>query len=74
MKAGEERVFYGWYVVAVAFLTNFMSTGTGFYIFNALMNPLCDQRGWTRSELNAAPAIGLAERAATGFFGVAAVA
>jgi len=59
MKAGEERVFYGWYVVAVAFLTNFMSTGTGFYIFNALMNPLCDQRGWTRTELNAAPAIGL---------------
>jgi OFA family oxalate/formate antiporter-like MFS transporter len=37
-----------------------MSTGTGFYIFNALMTPLCDQRGWTRTEMNAAPAIGLA--------------
>ncbi len=60
MKDGEQRVFYGWYVVAVAFMTNFMSTGTGFYIFNALMNPLCDQRGWTRTELNAAPAIGMA--------------
>jgi OFA family oxalate/formate antiporter-like MFS transporter len=59
MKGGEERVFYGWYVVAVAFLTNFMATGTGFYIFNALMKPLCDERGWTRTELNAAPAIGL---------------
>ncbi len=59
MKAGEDRVFYGWYVVAVAFLANFMATGTGFYIFNALMNPLCDERGWTRTELNAAPAIGL---------------
>jgi OFA family oxalate/formate antiporter-like MFS transporter len=59
MKAGEDRIFYGWHVVAVAFLTNFMSTGTGFYIFNALMTPLCDQRGWTRTELNAAPAIGL---------------
>ena len=47
MKTGEERVFYGWYVVAVAFFTNFMSTGTGFYIFNALMTPLCDERGWT---------------------------
>jgi sugar phosphate permease len=60
MHSGEEKVFYGWYVVAVAFFTNFMSTGTGFYIFNALMTPLCDQRGWTRTELNAAPAIGLA--------------
>jgi len=60
METGENRVFYGWYVVAVAFLTNFMATGTGFYIFNALMNPLCDEKGWTRTELNAAPAIGLA--------------
>jgi sugar phosphate permease len=60
MEPGENRVFYGWYVVAVAFLTNFMATGTGFYIFNALMNPLCDEKGWTRTELNAAPAIGLA--------------
>ena len=60
MKAGEDRIFYGWHVVAVAFLTNFMATGTGFYIFNALMSPLCDQKGWTRTELNAAPAIGLA--------------
>jgi sugar phosphate permease len=60
MQPGENRVFYGWYVVAVAFLTNFMATGTGFYIFNALMNPLCDEKGWTRTELNAAPAIGLA--------------
>ena len=60
MNSGEDKVFYGWYVVAVAFLTNFMATGTGFYIFNALMTPLCDQRGWTRTELNAAPAIGLA--------------
>ncbi len=60
MNSGEDRVFYGWYVVAVAFLTNFMATGTGFYIFNALMNPLCEQKGWTRTELNAAPAIGMA--------------
>jgi sugar phosphate permease len=59
MNSGEPKVFYGWYVVAVAFLTNFMATGTGFYIFNALMTPLCDQRGWSRTELNAAPAIGL---------------
>ncbi len=55
----RKRLFYGWHVVAVAFLANFMATGSGFYVFNALMNPLCDERGWTRTELNAAPAIGL---------------
>jgi MFS family permease len=59
-KSGRERIFYGWYVVGVALLTNFMATGTGFYIFNALMGPLCDERGWTRTEVNAAPSIGLA--------------
>lgn len=55
----KRRFFYGWRVVAVAFVANFMATGSGFYVFNALMNPLCEQRGWTRTELNAAPAIGL---------------
>jgi len=55
----RRRFFYGWRVVAVAFVTNFMATGSGFYVFNALMNPLCEQRGWTRTELNAAPAIAL---------------
>lgn len=55
----RKSLFYGWYVVAVAFVANFMATGSGFYVFNALMNPLCEQRGWTRTELNAAPAIGL---------------
>jgi len=55
----QGRIFYGWYIVAVAFVSNFMATGTGFYIFNAFMNPLCEQRGWTRTELNAAPAIGM---------------
>ena len=58
-RLGEEGVFYGWYVVGVAFLANFMATGTGFYIFNALMNPLCDARGWSRTEVNVAPAIGM---------------
>ncbi|MEW6441665.1 MAG: MFS transporter [bacterium] len=56
---GREKIFYGWYVVAVAFVANFMVTGSGFYVFNALINPLCDQRGWTRTEINAAPAIGM---------------
>ncbi len=59
-KSGRESVFYGWYIVGAAFLANFMATGTGFYIFNALMTPLCDERGWTRTQVNAAPSIGLA--------------
>lgn len=49
-----SRVFYGWYIVAVAFFCNFMVTGTGFYTFNAFMEPLCATRGWTREGINLA--------------------
>lgn len=60
-----ERIFYGWYIVAAAFIANFMSVGTGFYAFNAFMEPLCDAYGWTRTQVNMALVIGTP----FGFFG-----
>ena len=54
----ENRFFYGWYIVAVAFMANFMAVGTYFYILNAFMQPLCDLRGWTRTDMNGALAVG----------------
>ncbi len=53
-----NKLFYGWYIVAMAFTVNFMATGVGFYIFNAFMMPLCEEKGWTRAEVNLAPVIG----------------
>ena len=53
-----KRLFYGWYIVIVAFFGHFMATGMAFYIFNAFINPLCDTRNWSRTEINAAPSIG----------------
>jgi sugar phosphate permease len=47
-------------VVGVAFLANLLSTGTTFYVFNAFLLPLCEARGWTRAEVNAAPMLGFA--------------
>jgi MFS family permease len=35
-----------------------MATGMAFYIFNAFINPLCESRNWSRTEINAAPGIG----------------
>ena len=52
------RLFYGWFIVAVAFAANFMATGVGFYVFNAFMKPLCELRGWTRADINLGPVIG----------------
>ena len=40
----------------MAFAANFMSAGTGFYLMNAFMEPLCDARNWTRTDISLAPA------------------
>ena len=50
--------FFGWRVVWATVMANFMATGSGFYIFNAFMKPLCDSRNWSRTDLNAAAIIG----------------
>ncbi len=52
------RIFYGWYIVGAAFIANFMSVGTGFYAFNAFLEPLCNTYGWTRTQVNMALVIG----------------
>jgi sugar phosphate permease len=50
------KIFYGWYIVLMAFTANFMSAGTGFYLMNAFMEPLCEARHWTRTDISLAPA------------------
>ena len=44
-------------------MANFLSVGTGFYIFNAFMEPLQKARGWSRTDINIALVIGM-------FFGI----
>lgn len=57
-SARDSGIFYGWYNVAMAFTANFMATGTAFYIFNAFMQPLQDEHGWTSTQINIALVIG----------------
>ena len=56
----NSGIFYGWFIVVIAFMANFLSVGSGFYAFNAFMEPLCDLRGWTRTDVNLALTIGMA--------------
>jgi len=51
----NKKIFYGWYIVLMAFIANFMSVGTGFYLMNAFMEPLCEARNWTRTDISLAP-------------------
>ncbi|HUT55864.1 MAG TPA: MFS transporter [bacterium] len=55
---GQNMIFYGWYVAGMAFVVNFMATGTGFYVFNAFMEPLVKERGWTYTQINRSLMIG----------------
>jgi OFA family oxalate/formate antiporter-like MFS transporter len=55
----RPQIFYGWYIVMIAFMANFMSVGTGFYLMNAFMEPLCEAHGWTRTEISLAPGYGV---------------
>lgn len=54
----ESRFFYGWYIILTAFIANFMSVGTGFYVFNAFMQPLCTAHGWSRTDISLALSAG----------------
>ncbi|MDA3897250.1 MAG: MFS transporter [Desulfobacteraceae bacterium] len=54
----KSKIYYGWYIAAVAFWGYFLAVGTGFYAFNAFLEPLCNARGWTRTDLNLALVIG----------------
>ena len=58
MKQKNSKIYYGWYIAGVAFWGYFLAVGTGFYAFNAFLEPLCNARGWTRTDLNLALVIG----------------
>ncbi len=60
MEHNNSKIYYGWYIAAVAFCGYFLAVGTGFYAFNAFLEPLCNARGWTRTDLNLALVIGTA--------------
>ena len=44
-------MFYGWKLVWLGMLGNFMLLGGAFYIMNAFIEPLTVLRGWTRAEI-----------------------
>ena len=45
-------VYYGWRIVAVAFLTHCLTVGCVFYSFGVFFTPLIREFGWSRAELS----------------------
>jgi MFS family permease len=44
--------YYGWRIVAVAFLTHCLTVGCVFYSFGVFFTPLLDEFGWSRAQLS----------------------
>jgi sugar phosphate permease len=51
---GRIRVFYGWWVVSASAAIIFLTGGTFFYGFSALIKPLQNEFGWTRALISGA--------------------
>ena len=51
---GKPGLFYGYWIVAVAFLCTFIYAGCGFYAFSLFVKPLQADLGWSRGEVMAA--------------------
>ncbi len=47
-------MFYGWVIVAVTFLTQFVTVGTVFYSYGVLLKPLADDLGGSRLAVGSA--------------------
>jgi MFS family permease len=51
---GSGRVFYGWWVVSASAAIVFLTGGTFFYGFSALVVPLQNEFGWSRALISGA--------------------
>ena len=65
-KAGNN--YYGYWLVAVAFLAQFISVGSQNYMVGSFTRPMTEELDWSRSEFVLARSIGQFVLAFTGFF------
>jgi OFA family oxalate/formate antiporter-like MFS transporter len=63
---GLRGVYFGWWLVGVAFTAQLISVGAQNYVFGAFQKPMTDELDWSRTEYVAARTIGMALFALTG--------
>jgi MFS family permease len=49
---GPGGIYYGWWIVAAAFLTHCLTVGCVFYSFGVFFTPLMQEFGWSRAQLS----------------------
>ena len=64
--ASKRRLFYGWRLVAAAFVASFTTAGVQAYVSGAFFIPMSDDLGWTRAQFLYGQTLG---QFVMGFFG-----
>jgi MFS family permease len=52
MSTSGQHAYYGWRIVAVAFLTHCLNVGCVFYSFGVFFTPLIHEFGWSRAQIS----------------------
>jgi MFS family permease len=66
LKPGD--IYYGYYLVAAAFVAQFFAMGMFSYLLGPFMVPMTDELGWTRSEYTLSRSFGQFVMGFAGFF------
>ena len=48
----KPRIFYGWYIVGLSFLTNLIASGINSYTLGVFMLPMQQDLGWSRTAIS----------------------
>lgn len=64
----RPTIYYGYYLVAAAFIAQFVSIGVISYVMGPFMLPMIDDLGWTRAEFTLSRSISQIVMGIAGFF------
>jgi MFS family permease len=67
LRQTRRRLFYGYWIVVAAFVTQFVAVGMQNYVVGPFLSPMTEEFGWSRAEFTAARSIGQMVLALTGF-------
>ena len=64
----RSRLYFGWYIVAGAFLAQMLQAGLSVYAGGVFLVPMTEDLGWSRTEFTLAQTVGQLVTGAIGFF------
>ena len=51
-RSRRPLIFYGWYIVAAAMITQFLAVGTQTFAVGVFLTPMTEDLGWSRAEFS----------------------